>query len=391
MEVRKLQGEERYEAYLTAVYCFHMRVEDVEAEKEKCIADTVEDWGAFDDDGTLMCRIINNKYNFYLDGKTVSAGGIGGVATLPEYRSTGGVKAIFRDLLKEAYRNGEVISTLYPFKHEFYRKQGYEVLTPWNEYTLKPGHLSRYRYDGEVYRWKQGDPITDFMTVYESFAPKFNLSHARTEKEMQERLKVDKLYIDRKFAYVMKQEGKPIAYLIFTDVRHDPAAILQVNECAWTCRDGFYALLGFLARFEADYGSICVKLPKGIDLLRIVESPSAYDIEKAPSQCFMIRVINAEKLLETIRKPADCDLTIRVADELIDENNAVFRVTKDGVTRIDAGSADIELNERTLGQLAVGCLTLEEAMLRRDVSVNANEDMIRRLFVDKNIFVSEQF
>ena len=61
------------------------------------------------------------------------------------------------------------------------------------------------------------------------------------------------------------------------------------------------------------------------------------------------------------------------------------------MTRIDAGSVDIELNERTLGQLAVGCLTLEEAMLRRDVSVNANEDMIRRLFVDKNIFVSEQF
>ena len=391
MEIRKLVGEERYAAYLTAVYCFHMRVDDVEAEKEKCIADTKEDWGAFDDDGTLMCRIINNKYNFYLDGKTVSAGGIGGVATLPEYRSTGGVKAIFKELLNEAYKNGEVISTLYPFKHEFYRKQGYEVLTAWHEYTLKPGLLCRYRFDGEVHRQMPGDPIDDIMGIYRSYAPGFNLSHARTEEEMREYLKVDKPYKDRKFAYVLKQDGKPVAYIIFTDVFSEPGAILQVNDLAWTGRDGFNAILGFLARFEADYATIKLCLPKGIDLLRIVESPYAYDIEKAPAQCFMIRVINAKTLLETIRKPDDCDLTIKVTDEIIAENNAVYRVKKDGVERTDESCADIELNVRPLGQLAVGCLTLDEAMLRKDVEVHAKEDMIRRLFVDKNIYVSEHF
>ena len=391
MEIRKLVGEERYAAYLTAVYCFHMRVDDVEAEKEKCIADTKEDWGAFDDGGTLMCRIINNKYNFYIDGKTVSAGGIGGVATLPEYRSTGGVKAIFKELLNEAYKNGEVISTLYPFKHEFYRKQGYEVLTAWHEYTLKPSLLCRYRFDGEVVRYMPGEPIDDIMGIYRSYAPKFNLSHARTEEEMQEYLKVDKPYKDRKFAYILKQDGKAVAYIIFTDVFCESGAILQVNDLAWTGRDGFNAILGFLARFEADYATIKLCLPKGIDLLRIVESPYAYDIEKAPAQCFMIRVINAKTLLETIRKPDDCDLTVKVSDEIIAENNAVYRVTKDRVERADESCADIELNVRPLGQLAVGCLTLDEAMLRKDVEVHAKEDMLRRLFVDKNIYVSEHF
>ena len=391
MKIKRLEGKERFDAYLTNVYCFHMRVDDVEEKRAKCEAETIEDWGAFDENGTLMGRIINNKFDFYLDGKTVRCGGIGGVATLPEYRGRGAIREIFKELLPAAYKDGEVISALYPFKHEFYRKQGYEVLLAWNDYSLRPGLLCRYHFDGEVCKWNMGDPVTDFIAVYQKFAPRFNLSLARTPEVMLEHLKVDKPYVDRKFSYVMKQEGKPIAYVIFTDVRHDPAAILQVEECAWTCREGFEAILGFLARFEADYGTINMTLPKGIDLLRIVQSPLAYEIQKTPQQNFMIRVINAKKLLETCWKPADCDFTIRVTDEIIAENNATYRVQADGVKVSKKGKADIELNVRALGQLAVGCLNLDEAMLRRDVTVNAKEELLRRVFVEKKIFVGEHF
>ena len=148
MKIKRLEGKERFDAYLTAVYCFHMRVEDTEAERERVEADTTEDWGAFDENGKLMARILNNKFDFYLDGKTVRAGGIGGVATFPEYRDRGAIKGIFKELLPAAYKDGEVISALYPFKHEFYRKQGYEVVPAWNEYSLTPGLLCNYRFDG---------------------------------------------------------------------------------------------------------------------------------------------------------------------------------------------------------------------------------------------------
>ncbi|MBR6477421.1 MAG: GNAT family N-acetyltransferase [Lachnospiraceae bacterium] len=391
MKIKKLEGKERFDAYMTAVYCFHVRVEDPEAERAKYEADTKEDWGAFDENGTLMGRIINHKFDFYLDGKTVRCGGIGGVATLPEYRDKGVVKSIYQELLPAAYKDGEVISALYPFKHEFYRKQGYEVVPAWNDYSLRPGLLCKYRFDGEVCKWNMGDPITDFMTVYNVFAPKFNLALRRTEERMLDHLKVDKPYIDRKFSYVMKQEGKPIAYVIFTDIRHDPAAILQVEECAWTGREGFHAILGFLARFEADYGTINITLPKGIELLRIVRSPLAYDIQKIPQQNFMVRVINAKKLLEAIYKPLDCDFTIKVSDEIIKENNATYRVQAGSVKVSKKEKADMELNQRALAQLAVGSLNLDEAKLRMDVTVNAKEEMLRRVFVEKNIFVGEHF
>ncbi|MBP5222266.1 MAG: sterol carrier protein domain-containing protein, partial [Lachnospiraceae bacterium] len=197
--------------------------------------------------------------------------------------------------------------------------------------------------------------------------------------------------------------------------------ILEVEECAWTGRAGFNAILGFLARFDADYGEIKLLLPKGIDLLRIIRSPRAYDINKRTRQDFMVRAVNAKKVLELIRKPADCEFTVKVTDKIIEENNRTFRVRGNDVEAIDAevnnaevddvkindvestenssseagngqtGKADIELSVQAFSQMAVGAVSFDEALLRGDVTVNANEETLRRVFVEKNIFVGEHF
>ena len=392
MKIKKLEKNELFEAYLISAYCFHSRVEDVETERAKIKAEQRNDWGAFDDDGTMMARIIDHDFTLYLDGREVSAGGIGAVSTLPEYRAHGAIRAIFKEILADNYQSGKVLSALYPFKHEFYRKQGYEVATFRNDYTFRPGLLSGYRFSGEVRKWNPGETVEEFLSVYRTFSRKYNLALVRDEERMLAHMKVEKPYMERKFSYVLKQEGRPVSYVIFTDIRHDPAAVLQVEECAWTGRDGFYGILGFLARFEADYGEIRLSLPKGIDLLRIIQTSQAYDIRKETSQNFMIRVINAKRLLELIRKPEGCDFVVRVSDELIAENNRTFRVRHDGVSVLENGVVpDLEMSVLALGQLAVGCLNLDEAMLRRDVTVNGKEDQLRNTFTEKNIFVGEHF
>jgi predicted acetyltransferase len=409
MEIRKLQGKERYDAYLLFNYCFHQRVELNDSDIEKYSSATDEDWGAFDDENHLMARIINNHYDFYFDGKAVKAGGIGGVATLPEYRNTGAVREIFNALIPQAYKNGEVISTLYPFNHEFYRKFGYEVVTFQNEYSLTPAALTNYRKvvsadsPFTIRKWNAGDSVSDFLSVYNQFATAYNFAAVRSEEMMLNKLKYDKPFIDRKFSYLILENGKPVSYVIFTDVRNDPAAILQVNECAWTSRESFYAILGFLGQFSADYGTIKLPLPNGIDLLRFIRTPDAYSIEKRVCQHFMVRVMNARKLLEIIKKPANCDFTMKLTDEMIADNNAAFRVLADRVEVLDAEPAgttassttgskfDIELNVRALGQLASGCLNINEAALRNDVIINSNEEMLKTVFPEKNIFVSESF
>ena len=390
MNIRKLGAKERFDAYLISAFCFHNRIEDVEAEREKAEAETVEDWGAFSEDGTLMARIINNKYEFNIDGKPVSAGGIGGVSTLPEYRESGAVKEIFGSLLKEAYKNGEVISCLYPFSHSFYRKQGYETVVFANSYEFPPEALRGYRFDGQVKMWKPGESVKEYLEVYNEFIKGFNFAMTRTEENMAEHMKVDKLYMDRKFSYLFSKNGKNIAYITFVDVRHDPMAILDVKECGWVNADGFNALLAFLSRFDADYGTVKLTLPVGYDLIKIVRSNKTYDIKTKSCFAFMVRVINAKKLLEVIDKPVNSDFTIKVTDEKIEENNRIFKVTGENVVETDS-DFDIEVSERMLGQLATGAISLDEAMLKPDVKVYGKQDMLSQVFRQKKIGVFEQF
>lgn len=391
MEIRKIDGRERFDAFLISTYCFHGRIEDVESRREKVEKETCEDWGAFTEDGILAARIINNKYEFFLDGTPVKVGGIGAVSTLPEYRESGAVREIFAKLLQDAYEDGEVLSTLYPFNHAFYRKQGYETVTFQNHYELAPALLSVYKFDGKVTRWNPGESVAAYVKVYNTFAQNFNLAMPRDEAAMLEHMKVEKLYQERKFSYLFEKDGEAIAYLTFTDTYHNPAAILHVEESAWINRAGFYAILAFLGRFTADYGNIELLLPHGIDLLRLIQTPRAYELKKTTRFDFMARVIHAKKLLETIKKPADCDFVVKVSDEIIAQNNGFYHVTGDSVTRVENMSPDISVTERSLAQLAVGCIRLEEAMLRTDVEVFSKEEMLRQVFAEKTIFVGEHF
>ncbi len=390
MDVRKLSGQERFEADLISTVAFHMRMEDPEKSREKSMQETVEDWGAFAGDGRIMARIINHRYEVRLDGRTVPCGGIGAVSTLPEYRNTGAIRQIFAKLLPEAYRNGEVLSALYPFNHAFYRKFGYETVRWRNDYEFEPAVLSGYRFTGTAELWKTGDPVGEYTALYNRFAEGYNLSMLRNEKMMLDHLKGD-YYRDRKFCYMLREDGKAVAYLIFQDIRSDPAAILSVQDLAWDGRAGLYAVLGFLARFTADYGTVRLYLPASLELLSVIRSPRAYDIRQTAQQAYMVRAVNARKVLEFMKKPDDSRFVIRVeGDAQIPENNGTFEVCGNSAVPSDA-APDMTVSVQALGQMAAGCVSLSEALYRPDVTLTGNRDLFERVFVRKPILVGEHF
>ena len=390
MEVRKLNGAERYEAELISVVAFHVRMEDPEKQKEESLKQTVEDWGAFSEDGKIMARIINHRFNTWLDGQLIANGGIGAVSTLPEYRNTGAIREIFAKLIPEARKNGEVISTLYPFSHAFYRKFGYETVRWRNDYVLAPSVLSGYRFDGVAELWNPDDPVSEYTALYNRFAENFNLAMRRDDEMMKKHLR-GVYYKDRKFGYLLRKEGKPVAYLVFQDIRNDPAAILSVEDLAWDGRDGLEAVLGFLARFSADYGTIRMFLPACLELLSVIRAPRAYDISQTARQDYMIRVVNVQRLLEVIKKPDGASFVIRVeGDGHIPENNGTWAVSGDGAVMTDK-APDLTVSIQALGQLASGAVSLFEAMYRPDVTVSGNEGTLSKVFVRKPIIVEDHF
>ena len=391
MEVRKLKPEERFEAELISHVAFHMRMEDPEKVRENSRLQRTEDWGAFADDGKMMAHMMNHHFESMLDGQTVCNGGIGGVSALPEYRNSGAIRSIFAKLIPDAYRNGEVISTLYPFNHAFYRKFGYETVCWRNNYEFAPSVLSGYRFEGTAELWKPGDPVSEYTALYNRFASGFNLAIHRDDKRMLEEHLKGEYYRDRKFGYLLREGGAPIAYLIFQDIRHDSGAILSVKDLAWDGREGFTALLGFLSRFTADYGMIRMFLPACLQLYSFIQSPQAYDMKQDVTQGYMIRPVNVKRMLEIIQKPQDSRFVIRVEnDPYIDENNGTWAVSARRAEVTDA-KPDLTVSIQAFGQLAAGCVSLTEASYRRDVTIFGNEKVLRKVFVRKPILVEDDF
>ncbi len=389
MEIRRLRPEERFEADLISNTAFHMRMEDPEKAREKSLKQTVDDWGAFDEGGHVMARIINNRFESVLDGTLVRTGGIGAVSTLPEYRSTGAVRAIFSALLPDAYRGGEVFSTLYPFNQAFYRKFGYDTVCPSSVYRMPPAVLRDYRFTGRALQWKPGDGVGEYLDLFNKFSMGFNLAVLRDEERFR-RDHFDGLYYrDRKFAYLLKDGEETCAGLIFQDVRHDPAAILRVEDLAWRGRRGFLALLGFLGRFSADYGEIHLPLPVGTELYSLIHSANEYDISKETEHNYMIRPVNAVKLLSAMRRGPG-RFVIRIRDDLIPENNGVFAV-EEGSVRETGDKADLSVDIRALGVMAAGSVGLSEAALREDVEILGNLETLEKVFVRKPVLVRVKF
>ena len=391
MEVRKLTEKEHFEADLISCIAFHMRMENPEKAREESEKLKTEDWGAFDERGKLMARILNYRFNTWLDGQPVVSGGIGGVSTLPEYRNSGAIREIFRKLIPEARRNGEIISTLYPFNHAFYRKFGYETACWRNDYEFAPAVLKEYRFGGTAELWKPGDPVSEYTALYNRFARDFNLAMRRDDEMMLEGHLKGEYYRDRKFGYLLRENGIPVAYLIFKDIRHDPMAILSVEDLAWDGRAGMNALLGFLARFTADYGTVRLFLPACLELFSFIRCPQSYDISQTVGHGYMIRAVIVQRLLEIIRKPDRCSFIIRVeGDEFIADNNGTWEVCGKEAVRTDK-APDLTVSVQAFGQLAAGCASLSEAVYRPDVTVADNRDILERIFVRKPVLVEDHF
>ena len=82
-------------------------------------------WAAFDgQSGEMASTLYVTDYRVRFDGGVCKMGGVGGVASLPQYRRAGGIRACFQKALPAMHRDGYVFSYLYPFSTAYYRGSG---------------------------------------------------------------------------------------------------------------------------------------------------------------------------------------------------------------------------------------------------------------------------
>ena len=95
-------------------------------------------YAAFAEDGTLTSSVIANRYRCTFWGQMVGMCGVGGVATLPEYRGRGCCRALLNRSIVDARDLGYPIISLQAsvFGEPIYASIGMEVVSHMVTYVL---------------------------------------------------------------------------------------------------------------------------------------------------------------------------------------------------------------------------------------------------------------
>lgn len=364
----------------------------------------MERYAAFeDDDRTMMSFFVAKPYPVHFDGSHCTMTGIGGVATLPQYRRRGGIRGCFSKALADMYMQGYEFSYLYPFSTSYYRQFGYELCVEKAQYTLKLTFLPKYDVSGYCELAEPEDiHLMDVKTIHENWQRRYNM--------MVENEDCDYLWLTRTnpvkeqvYTYLYKDTfGTPKGYLCFKNEDTPEGRILNCSRFVYTDLEGFQGLLNLARSFSSDHIAIRFALPTDqyITALFPEWSSGAGRCERLLGG--MARVTHVQKVLQKARYKGNGTIKIAIYDSYIKENTGIFKVlfANGRATSVlfeplpcdvFSADADICLNINEFSRLIIGCLETEHITFLENVVVNCDLNTIGKVFYKKPVMLTEYF
>lgn len=317
--------------------------------------------GVFDDNGTLLGAMIQLDMNCRFEGHDCRFLGIGGVVTDPAERRRGAIRQLFEEGLPRLRDEGFVLSALYPFSHEFYRKFGYELGIVKHRAKFSPSSLrTDLHRAASIRRILPDEPDGGMKEVYEKYIVNKNLAVIRKAGHWKS-LRGGTPWENLKYTYVLYNEGnQPMAYWTGTMVKGEEGATLTIADLAYTCREGMESIFAMF-RTMNEVGTVRLDVPQDMPIRYLMRDP--YDLDELTSCGGMVRVMDVERALALLPAPAlPGECTVQVTDRQIPQNNGCFTIMGDGknltVTRTEI-EPDVECSINGLSAMVVGALDFQ--------------------------------
>lgn len=377
---------------------------------------SLERFAAFEDDGkTMMSSFIMQPFDIRFDGHDEPMFSIGGVATLPQYRKRGGIRACFTEALPYLYEKNVVFSYLYPFSTAYYRKFGYEMCSKRMYYSVALSFIPSFSVSGSCYLLDSSTAsmaARDIPHIYSVWQKKYNTMVLGVPYDFHF-IQNANPYKDQVFTYVYRSAaGEPLAYMTFRNQTDPAVRQIECSRFFYLNEEGFEGLLTLARSFATDYRRINFSLPTDSLLERLIPewSQGAVDCHLYPNG--MIRVINVQKALQDAAYLGDGSCTIQVEDPFIAQNNHIFRLVfenglcksadpiKTGVSEGRNFSVtpckkscmpDITLSIAAFSALITGGYESSALEQFPGVSVHGNAETLKRVFYKKPVFITTNF
>lgn len=355
-----------------------------------------ERWAAFEDDGqTMMSYFAALPYMVQFDGKEYKMVGIGGVASLPQYRRRGGIRGCFEAALPSMYQDGVAFSYLYPFSTAYYRKFGYEMGCEKMQYHVRLSSMERFETGGSIHLLEPGKLLPEeIRQIYRTWQENYNMMVINEDFEYAWVGRSNPVK-DQEFTYVYRSgTGIPMGYMTVKTVHEPDGRNLNCTRFCFTCGEGLKGLFQVLLALGSNHEYVTLTLPTDVDMsLFFPEWSSGASARKLYAG--MVRVVNVETVLKGARYIGSGKVSISISDGQIKENNGVFEVAfQDGravsVQKV-CGNGDVDMGINEFSHLIIGNGDVRSMEFMEHVIVHKNKEALGQVFYRKPNMIMEDF
>ncbi len=324
----------------------------------------------FDEDGAMTAVMRSIPHEMNIDGTFLKSGGIASVASLPESRGQGNIRAIFQYVLRELYEGGAALSYLYPFSFAYYRQFGYELCCTNTQFVdmpidnLLPGKSAR-----RITQLMPGESDAPLREVYARFAGRYNLMLRRTDVQWQRFLQFDPVK-DNRYVYCVHGTGGLCGYAVISAPPAQGEQKLQIIDCAFDDVHALRSVLSLVRSLGAQVDKMSMRIPEDVPYDALIADP-----HRAGLQCRaqgMGRVVNAALAISALAAPqAPGEGVLAVRDAQLPQNDGAFLLTWGGgkVHRVERTNRtpDASLPVGRLAQLVCGFRSMQDMRYFPDV------------------------
>ena len=290
--------------------------------------DRTHHWAAFHEENQeMMSTFTVSDYLIRFDGNSCKMGGIGGVATLPQYRRKGCIRGCFETALPEMYASGYDFSYLYPFSTSYYRKFGYECCVQKYHVTVHLGLLNPAAAGGILRLAEPRNTLLDAIRTIDSFwESTFNMMVLHQVEDYAWVQKANPA-VRQEFTYVyFGADGTPKSYTTFRKADQSDGRNLICSRFCFVDKEGFAGLMQLFKSLSSDHMFVKFTVPAIPAMQYLMPEWSMGAAQWSVQPAGMVRIINAKSALEKARYIGSGSITLKIQDSQIQENNRTYAV-----------------------------------------------------------------
>lgn len=318
--------------------------------------------GAYDKE-KIVGQILVLPLNMTIHGYNYQMGGIGFVATYPEYRNQGIMKKLMIRALNEMRQNGQWVSVLAPYSVSFYRYFGWELFFDKLRYTIPLAAFPNFGYQVDnmkrvSFEYMDNEVFQDIQQFHNSQSLTCNGGMIREDAWWQ---RLARREPDSHFVAYYDQSNTIAGYLrymikdLIFHVQDFLAENIRAEQAIWRF------ITSHRASVKKIKGATSIDCHFGFQF----EQPQ---FQKEVTHDVMIRIVDAFAFMKcypwiAILQP----LYVQLSDPFCSWNEHLFKISSDGQISILDGSPVedhhvLKISINLFSAMMVGYLSVKEAL-----------------------------